>query len=70
MSSTDRFHLAGVILEDAQVDDLVREVVRVRLRVLLPHAEEDEQAGTDGGDGLAVHGHRRFRHSLHDRAHP
>jgi hypothetical protein len=69
VSSTGPVHLAGVVLEDAQVGDLVREVVRVRFRVLPAHPEQDEQAGSDRGDELAAHAHRRFRDSLHDGSH-
>ena len=39
--------MAGVVREDAQVDDLLRELEGVGLGVALAHAEQHEQAGAD-----------------------
>src|SRR5262249_40520270 len=62
-------HLPRLVLEDAQVDHLVRQVVRVLVPVLAPDAEQDEEAGPDGGHTLPVHGDRRLRDPLDDGSH-
>src|SRR5262249_15177577 len=48
-------HLAGLVVEDAQVERLVRQLVRGPLPVPLPHPEEDEEAGTDSPDRPPSH---------------
>ena len=57
-------HHAGVVGEDAQRDDLAREPVAVLVGVVGRDAGQDQQAGSDRGDGGAVDRDRGLAHPL------
>src|SRR4051812_46343901 len=62
-------HLAVVVLEYPQRDQLLGHPVRAGLVVVPAHAEQDQKAARDHREGLAVHQHRGMLDALDDRAH-
>lgn len=63
-------HLALVVLEGAEVDDLLGEAVGVVVGVAPRHSQEDEPADADPSDAFALYLDRRSHHPLQHRAHP
>jgi hypothetical protein len=57
------------IVEHAQRANLPRQSLRARLVVLVPHAEEHQQPGSDRGDLAAVHRDGCAADPLYERAH-
>ncbi len=64
-------HLAGLVGEDAQPGDLVREQPRLRLRILRADAHQHDQPRRrlQPPDDLADHAHLALCGALHDRSH-
>jgi len=48
-------HLTGIIGKDAQVRDLVHQIIGVRLTVSLGNSQQDHQAGVDSAGGRSVY---------------
>jgi hypothetical protein len=65
-------HLAGVVLEDAQVDDLARQEVYLAFAIAVLHAQQHEKPGPDRRDSLSIDRDARFAdplyHSFHGRS--
>ena len=62
-------HLPGVVVEDAQADDLAAEEIGLGRRVARRDAEQHAETVADGADHLAVDRHPGFAHPLHHRPH-
>jgi hypothetical protein len=62
-------HAPGVVVEDAQAGDLVREQLGVTSVIGPTHAEEDGESGIDRAEGLAVDEDARAPDALDDGAH-
>src|SRR5579884_2256394 len=71
--ATDRVHghvhVAGGVVEDAQVPDLVGQLLCDPVVVVVGDADEHAQPGADLTDRAAVDGDARARHTLDERAH-
>ncbi len=61
--------LAGGIFEDAKGRDLLREVTRVALVVVMRDADEDHQARANNPNRFFVDDYGRFTNALNHRAH-
>ena len=62
-------HLALVILEDAQVNDLVGQPVGINFGVAIGHAQQDHQPGADFAHHFAGHGDTGPADPLYDGFH-
>ena len=62
-------HLAVVIFEHPQTDDLLREPIDLRRTILRPHAQQHQQAAADLARHRAVDRHPGLAHSLNTRSH-
>ena len=62
-------HAPVGVLEDAQRPDLVGQAVGARLRVVVGHAEQHEQPGTDAPGAAPVDAHLGAADALHQRPH-
>ena len=63
-------HDAGVIVENAQTDDLVNKPVAIVVRIAVGHSDEDERARADRAGHVAVDSDARLADALDKRAHP
>jgi hypothetical protein len=63
-----KIEFSFVILKDPELGDLGSQVVRIRLSVLLPHAEEAEEASRDLANAVAFDGDPGLPYPLDDGA--
>ena len=61
--------LAFGVLEDAQARYLGPEAFGFGFRVVVPHAQQDDESASNGPDRQAVDVHLRTAHALHDGPH-
>src|SRR5438270_8649547 len=59
-------HLARLVIENPKRRDFLAEIAYIRLCIAFRHAEQDQQAGADLPDDLAVHFDRCACHPLND----
>src|SRR5277367_1485835 len=64
-----QIHLAAGILKNTQANDLLGKIIRVRARVTLAHAKQNQQPEPDLARNLAVHGNLGPAYALHYRPH-
>jgi hypothetical protein len=62
-------HLAGLVLEDPQMDQLLGQLRGIRRAVFDRHADQRKQARAHLGNPLALHLDRTARHTLRDGPH-